>query len=139
MKKHFTTFVMVAVAGILAPVAFVGCATSNDRDSHKRTAGQYIDDKVLAQKVRSAIGDSDVYKFPDVKVASFKGTVQLSGFVDTQEQRAKAEEIARNVNGVASVENNIVMKGETERVRGTINNNNYPNNNTAPPPPRTNP
>src|ERR1051325_8867692 len=118
MKKHFT-FIMVAVAGLMAPVAFVGCATSHDSDSHKRTAGQYIDDKVLAAKVHSALGDNDVYKFPDVKANTYKGTVQLSGFVETQEQKRKAEEIVRGVNGVMNVENNIVMKGETERVRGT--------------------
>src|SRR4051812_17292710 len=74
MKKHFT-FIMVAVAGLMAPVAFVGCATSHDSDSHKRTAGQYIDDRVLQAKVHSALGDNDVYKFPDVKANTYKGTV----------------------------------------------------------------
>ena len=83
---------MVAAAGVLAPVAFVGCATSSkDGDSaNKRTAGQYIDDKVLIQRVRAALGDSEVYKFPDVKVETYRGTVQLTGFVESQEQKRKA-------------------------------------------------
>jgi osmotically-inducible protein OsmY len=111
---------MVAVMGVFGTVAFVGCTTSNDQDSHKRTAGQYIDDKVLVQKVHSALGDSEIYKFPDVKVNTYNGTVQLSGFVESQEQKRKAEEIAKTVKGVYNVQNNIQMKGDTERVRGTV-------------------
>jgi len=105
--------------GVVAAIGFVGCASDDhaDRDSHKRTTGRYIDDKVLVQKVKAALGDSDVYKFPDVKVNTYNGTVQLTGFVDTTEQKAKAEEIARNVRDVASVQNQIALKGETERVR----------------------
>jgi hyperosmotically inducible protein len=133
MKKQFATLALVVVTGVVTPIAFVGCASSNDRDSHKRTAGQYIDDKVLAQKVRSSLGDNDIYKFPDVKVNTYKGTVQLTGFVDSNEQRTKAEEIVRNVNGVTSVQNNITMKSDTERVRGTDPNyRNTTPNTTAP-------
>ena len=101
-------------------IGFAGCASDNaDRDSHKRTAGRYIDDKVLVQKVKSALNDSDIYKFPDVKVNTYEGTVQLTGFVDSAEQKSKAEEIARNVRGVYNVQNQITLKGEAERVRGT--------------------
>lgn len=137
MKKQFTTLAWVVVTSVVASTAFVGCATSNDRESsHKRTAGQYIDDKVLVQKVRSALGDNDVYKFPDVKVNTYKGTVQLTGFVDSVEQKTKAEEIARNVQGVMNVQNNITMKADTERVRGTVDtrttNSTY--RSTTPPP-----
>ena len=97
---------------------FVGCASDDaDRDSHKRTAGRYFDDKVLVQKVKSALSDSEVYKFPDVKVNTYEGTVQLTGFVDTQEQKTKAEEIARNVKGVSAVQNQIALKADTDRER----------------------
>jgi len=118
MKREFIVFSLVVVTA----AGFVGCASddSADRDSHKRTAGQYIDDKVVQQRVKAALGDSEVYKFPDVKVETYQGTVQLTGFVDTQEQKQKAEELARNVRGVASVKNDIVLKGETERVREPI-------------------
>lgn len=139
MKRNLLTFTLVAVAGLLAPAMFVGCATSsNDANSHERTAGQYIDDKVLAHKVRGTLDDNAVYKFPDVKVNTYKGTVQLSGFVETQEQKRQAEQMVRSINGVNNVEDNIVLKGETERVRGTsdqnpANNRNdtYNNNNTS--------
>jgi hyperosmotically inducible periplasmic protein len=118
--KTFRTLIVVAVAGFVAPLAFVGCATDKTNDSaHKRTTGEYVDDKVLVQKVKSALGDNDVYKFPDVKVNTYKGTVQLSGFVTSDEQKRKAEDIARNVQGVYNIQNNITLKNETERVRGT--------------------
>ena len=120
MNYKLTSLLGIAVLGAALPLTFVGCATNEvDRDSHKRTAGEFIDDKVLVQKVKSALDDSAVYKFPDVKVNTYQGTVQLSGFVETQEQKQKAQEIARTVRGVYNVQNNITLKGETERVRGT--------------------
>jgi hypothetical protein len=126
MKRKFILFTLAAVTA----VGFVGCASDNaDRDSHKRTTGRYIDDKMLGMRVKGALDDSDVYKFPDVKVNTYQGTVQLTGFVDTPEQKRKAEDIARNVREVVSVQNQISLKGDAERVRGTTD----PNyNNTAP-------
>ena len=101
-------------------VGFVGCASDNNNNNpNKRTTGQYIDDKVLVQRVKSSLNDNSVYKFPDVKVETYQGTVQLTGFVDSQEQKLKAEEIVRNVRGVASVKNDITMKGDAQRVRAT--------------------
>lgn len=122
---------------MVTAMGFMGCKSdSADRDSHKRTTGRYIDDKMLGMKVKGALDDSDVYKFPDVKVNTYNGTVQLTGFVDTAEQKTKAEEIVRNVQGVASVQNQITLKGDTSRVRGTDNDVNHDlnrNNNTTPP------
>ena len=121
MKCKLILFSVLAATA----VGFVGCSTDDhaDRDSHKRTAGRYLDDKVLVQKVKGALNDSEVYKFPDVKVNTYEGTVQLTGFVDTQEQKRKAEEIARNVRGVYNVQNQIALKGEAERVRDTTDRN----------------
>jgi len=109
--------------GVVTALGFVGCASDNDatQNSHKRSTGQYIDDKMLVQRVKAALGDSPVYKFPDVKVNTFNGTVQLTGFVESEEQKAKAEEIARNVRDVAGVQNQILLKGDTERVRDLDN------------------
>jgi hyperosmotically inducible periplasmic protein len=116
MKGKFILFSLVAVTA--AGFGFVGCASDDSSSSStKRTTGQYIDDKVVIQRVKSALGDSEVYKFPDVKVEAYQGTVQLTGFVDSTEQKQKAEQIARNVRGVASVQNNIVLKSDVQRVR----------------------
>lgn len=115
MKRKLIVFSLAAVTAI----SFAGCATNSaDRDSHKRSTGRYIDDKMLVGKVKGALDDSAVYKFPDVKVNTYNGTVQLTGFVDTMDQKRKAEEIARNVQGVAAVQNEIALKSDTERVRG---------------------
>lgn len=115
MKRKLIVFSLAAITAI----SFVGCAShSADRDSHKRSTGRYIDDKMLIGKVKGALDDSAVYKFPDVKVNTYNGTVQLTGFVNTMEQKSKAEEIARSVQGVAAIQNEIALKGDTERVRG---------------------
>jgi hypothetical protein len=115
MRRKLILFSLAVVAA----VGFVGCATeSADRDSaYKRTTGQYIDDKMLVQRVKAALDDSPVYKFPDVKVNTYNGTVQLTGFVETNEQKLKAEEITRTVRDVLNVQNQITLKGETQRVR----------------------
>lgn len=116
MKRKLILFSLAAVTA----VSFVGCATDNaDPNSHKRTTGRYIDDKMLIGKVKGALDGNEVYKFPDVKVNTYNGTVQLTGFVGTAEQKQKAEEIARNVQGVHVVQNRIAMKADTERVRAT--------------------
>jgi hyperosmotically inducible protein len=103
--------------GVVMALGFVGCTSNDADDSHRRTTGQYIDDKVLVQKVKAALSDSPVYKFPDVKVNTYNGVVQLTGFVESNEQKRKAEEIARNVRDVTSVQNQITLKADTERVR----------------------
>ena len=74
------------------------------------TAGQYVDDKTLASQVNSALGNNADYKFEEVNVTAFKGTVQLSGFVNSADQKTKAGEIAGQVQGVREVVNNITVK-----------------------------
>ena len=89
-----------------AVTTITGCAGTKS----SRSTGQYIDDKSLEARVHDALSDNAEYKFDNVSVNSFRGTVQLNGFVDTQEQKTKAEEIAKGVNGVRSVQNNIAIK-----------------------------
>jgi len=84
----------------------MGCAGNR----YERSTGEYIDDKALNSRVRSALADHPEYKFGDVNVASFRGVVQLSGFVNTPEQKRTAGTIAEKVQGVRSVENNITVK-----------------------------
>ncbi len=84
-----------------------GCTTEQRGG---RSAGEYIDDKTLNSRVRSALDDSAEYKFPDVKVESFRGTVQLSGFVATMAQKNRAGEIAKTVRGVTNVDNKITVR-----------------------------
>jgi hyperosmotically inducible protein len=88
-------------------VAMISCASSRTKES----TGQYLDDSTITTKVKSALlADPDVSGL-DVKVVTFKGVVQLSGFVDSEKQISRAVEIAKGVEGVMRVENKLVVKG----------------------------
>jgi osmotically-inducible protein OsmY len=83
-----------------------GCAGSPTKDS----TGQYVDDTTITTKVKSALlGDGAVKSF-EIKVETFKGVVQLSGFVDTEDQRAAATKDAMAVDGVKDVKDNLTLK-----------------------------
>jgi hyperosmotically inducible protein len=85
---------------------FTGCAG----DKYNRSTGQYIDDKSVAVRVRDALHDNPDYKFDGVNVDVFRGTVQLSGFVNTSDEKSKAGDIAKNVQDVKKIVNNITVK-----------------------------
>jgi hyperosmotically inducible periplasmic protein len=103
-SKFFSLF---ALTGLLAAGGFyAGCAGSPTKDS----TGQYVDDATITTKVKSALlGDGAVKSF-EIKVETFKGVVQLSGFVDTEDQRAAATKDAMGVGGVQDVKDNITLK-----------------------------
>jgi len=85
---------------------FVACASTSKRES----AGEYVDDSVITTKVKSLLAADDFLKSFQISVETYKGTVQLSGFVNTQKTVDKAVEIARSVNGVKSVKNSLIVK-----------------------------
>ena len=98
---------LLALTGTLALGAFsAGCAATATSES----TGQFVDDSVITTKVKSALlGDDHVKSFA-VSVETLKGVVQLSGFVDTAEQRSMASQDASNVVGVKRVVNNLIVK-----------------------------
>src|SRR5580704_2003734 len=104
MKKIKILCVAFAL-GVSAVAGVTGCAG----DRYHESTGEYVDDSSLTVRVKGALGD-DYYKYPDVKVTSFKGTVQLSGFVENESQKDRAGTIARGVQGVHDVANNITIK-----------------------------
>ena len=90
----------------LALVAALGCAGSATQES----TGEYIDDTVITTRVKTAfIGDEQV-KAGEVNVETFKGVVQLSGFVSSEAAMARAVEIARGIDGVTSVKNDMRIR-----------------------------
>ena len=93
---------------LLASVAFngAGCAATATRQS----TGEYIDDTAITAKVKTALIKDDTVKAADVQVETFRGNVQLSGFVDTAVQKARAAQVAQSVTGVTNVTNNIQLK-----------------------------
>lgn len=96
----------VALGAALALPLLSGCAGTTMRES----TGEYVDDTVITAKVKTALVRDSTVSALDVNVETFKGTVQLSGFVDTEEQKVQAERLAQGVAGVSSVTNSIVVK-----------------------------
>ena len=96
---------------IVAPIATglvilaMGCA-----DRHQRSAGESIDDEATSRRVQNNLSSDPAYKYPEVKVATYQGRVQLSGFVDKDEQKEHAADIAKKTPGVKEVRNSIVLK-----------------------------
>jgi hyperosmotically inducible protein len=75
-----------------------------------RSAGRYMDDRDINHKVENALEEEQVYKFPAVKVTTYRGITQLSGFVESEEQKRRAGEVAHNVMGPAEIINNISVR-----------------------------
>jgi osmotically-inducible protein OsmY len=106
MKTKIIGLVVMVGLSLALVSGVTGCAG----DRYNRSTGEYIDDQTLNLRVKSALGDHAEYKFGDVNVTSFRGTVQLSGFVNTSDQKSTAARIAKGVEGVKDVENNITVK-----------------------------
>lgn len=87
-------------------ITAVGCAGSSTNES----TGEYIDDTWITTKVKTALAEDSVVKSSEVNVETFKGVVQLSGFVTSKEAMDKAVDIARGIDGVNSVRNNMTIK-----------------------------
>jgi osmotically-inducible protein OsmY len=96
--RYFVLMMLVA--------ALVACASTSKREG----AGEYVDDSVITTKIKSLLAADDFLKSFQISVETYKGTVQLSGFVDSQKAIDKAGEIASGVKGVKSVKNNLNVK-----------------------------
>jgi osmotically-inducible protein OsmY len=104
MKKK-SRFVGYFVAFFLI-VTFVACASTSKQSG----TGEYVDDSVITTKVKSQLASDEFFKSFEISVETYKGVVQLSGFVDSQKAVDKASEIAKGVGGVKSVKNNLNVK-----------------------------
>jgi hyperosmotically inducible protein len=105
---HSSVFaLLLALTGSFAIGSFTGgCKPTSTNDS----PGQFVDDSVITTKVKSALlGDATVKSF-EIKVETLKGVVQLSGFVDTSDQKSDAGKDASAVAGVTDVKNNLIVK-----------------------------
>ena len=103
---RFQTAIAQSVLATSLLVSLVACAPTPTREG----TGEYIDDSLITSKVKAAFAADPTVKATQVKVETFKGTVQLSGFVDSRESAEKAVEIARSVKGVQSVKNDTVIR-----------------------------
>ena len=95
-------------AAILAVtlVTAVGCSSTQSKEG----TGEYVDDSVITTKVKAAIFNEPTLKSAEINVETFKGVVQLGGFVNSQADINKAVEVARSIKGVTSVKNDMRLK-----------------------------
>jgi hyperosmotically inducible protein len=100
------TRTLASLAGILLMASALGCASTG---THEGT-GEYVDDTVVTGKVKAVIFNEPSLKSAEINVETFKGVVQLSGFVSSQVAENKAVEVARTVAGVKSVKNDMRLK-----------------------------
>jgi osmotically-inducible protein OsmY len=99
--KRFSAFFLTIL------LAFsLGCASTS---KHEGT-GQYLDDTVITTKVKAAVFNEPTLKSAEINVETFKGVVQLSGFVNSRADINKAVDVARHVEGVKSVKNSMRVK-----------------------------
>jgi len=98
MKRFLVSLILV--------ISVVGCAGSPKHES----TGEYLDDSAITTKVKTSILANSKLKTLQISVETFKGVVQLSGFVDSTDQVTKAAELARTVKGVKMVHNHLIVK-----------------------------
>lgn len=91
---------------LIAFISLVGCASTSKYEG----TGEYVDDTVITSKVKYAVMSEDTLKSAEINVETYKGVVQLSGFVSTDKEIAKAVEVTKAVKGVKSVRNDIHIK-----------------------------
>jgi len=103
VKRHRILSLLVCITLI---AVFVGCASTPKREG----TGEYFDDSAITTKVKAEILNEPSLKVFQINVETFKGEVQLSGFVDSAQSVKKAGEVARGVKGVKSVKNNLIVK-----------------------------
>jgi osmotically-inducible protein OsmY len=99
--KRLSAFILMLVL-----VSFLGCAST----SMKEGTGEYFDDTAIAAKVKAAVLNEPALKSAEINVETFKGVVQLSGFVGSQSDINKAIEVARGVGGIKSAKNDMRLK-----------------------------
>ena len=104
MKKR--NIVIRCLVLFMLITTFVACASTRTRES----TGEYVDDSVITTKVKALLANDDFFKSFQISVETYKGTVQLSGFVNSKQAVNKAGEIVRTVQGVKSVKNNLIIK-----------------------------
>jgi hyperosmotically inducible protein len=109
-RSFLTTGIVMATLAALA-----ACAGTRTQQS----TGENIDDTVITAKVKAALIDDPVTKARQIQVDTFRGTVQLNGFVDSADEKTAASRVTHSVNGVQNVRNNLVV-GHADRSAGEV-------------------
>jgi osmotically-inducible protein OsmY len=106
INRTLVTRTFAAFLAVLIVALAMGCASTAKQEG----TGEYVDDTVITAKVKAAVFNEPSLKSAEINVETFKGVVQLSGFVNSQADINKAVEVARGVAGVTSVKNAMRLK-----------------------------
>ena len=107
--KYMARWVLVAMMGAAA----AACTTTKDEGPTEHAAanaGRVVDDSVITGKVKAALVADPTTKAHQISVETFKGVVQLSGFVDSSDARSRATQVAQQVEGVKNVKNDLQLR-----------------------------
>ena len=104
--KNVTRSLGLAACLVVATPLMTSCATP------QRSAGQSVDDATITAKVKSQLLADPQVAGLNVNVTTFQGQVQLSGYVESPDQRSKAEQLAKSITGVKSVSNDLIVKAD---------------------------
>ena len=96
----------LSIVAAIAAIAAAGCQSPPDR----QMVGEYADDAMITAKVKTAILNDPMLKATEINVETYKGVVQLSGFVGSRDAELRAAEVARGVSGVKAVNNDMQLK-----------------------------
>lgn len=126
MRNVKQTVLAGVLGAAVTTTVLTGCSMFERGDS-ERSAGRVVDDKRVTAQIKDELARESVYKFDDVDVKTFDGVVQLSGFVNTEDQKQRAGTIAQNTPGVARIVNAITLKTPTPTGRPSGTTTNYSN------------
>jgi hyperosmotically inducible protein len=99
-------FLKTFAAAFAVTVMLSGCAAVTGRE----TPGEYVDDAAFTTKVKAQIFNDPMLKLQQISVETMQNVVQLSGFVESSQVKSRAGEVARSVEGVHSVQNNLIVR-----------------------------
>lgn len=109
MQKTILYLLVAATLSAATVTTFTGCRSTRS----SRSTGQYIDDKTLAEHVRVGLQNASGDKYDNVQVSAYRGTVQLSGFVGSQDDKREAERIAKDA-GAQNLSDQITVQGQNQ-------------------------
>ena len=101
---------LVALIASCAMLSMAACSSTRTQ----RAPGEQVDDATLLTNVKSALVTNKVTDAGEINVDVNRGTVKLAGFVDTEKEKAAAGEVARKVDGVQTVQNDIAVHKQNE-------------------------
>jgi hyperosmotically inducible protein len=141
MQKIKNLVAIGRISAVIGVAALAGCSSteSSSSSNDQRSEGRAKDDKHITETVEKKLKSDPMYKFDSVHVSTFGGVVQLSGFVDNQDQSRRAEQLTRSVDGVSQLINALALKPQPMPPQTLLPTGQASGDPLAPPPATTNP